>query len=454
MISRLAILFVLISSLAVSAAPNVASVNAQKVLVPHFDGWGVSLCWWANVMGGFTNREEVADLAFTQLGLNIVRYNIGGGENPARSNSMEFRARIPGFQPAPGKWDWNADANQRWMLRAALKRGVNHVVAFANSPPYWMTESGSATGSAGGTNDNLREKFEAPFAEYMAAVVSNLTVLDKVKFDTVTPMNEPAAHWWKLSNRQEGAHMSVPQQSRMINLLRSALDRQGVSASIVASEDNDERNAWKAISAYDSATLSNLSHIVTHTYNANEPLRLRQLAEKTRKPLWVSEYGDGDRTGIQLAYRIRDDIVELRAQAWIYWQFADGGGWGLIANRLDGQDQRFRITRKFYTLTQFTRFIRPGCQIIDVDDDDSLAAFDANRKQVIIVTVNDRFTSHTATFKLAGVKASGDVAKVYRTTAAENCAEISPVAVNAGKFTARLPADSVTTFVISDVTLP
>jgi hypothetical protein len=107
--------------------------------VRNFAGWGTSLCWWAHVVGGYTNREEYADLAFKQLGLNIVRYNIGGGENPARSNTMEFRARIPGFQPEPGKWDWNADTNQRWMLRAAVARGANHVVAFANSPPHWMT---------------------------------------------------------------------------------------------------------------------------------------------------------------------------------------------------------------------------------------------------------------------------------------------------------------------------
>lgn len=454
MIFRLVIVFCLLGPLFVSAVTNVATVNVQKVLVPHFDGWGVSLCWWANVMGGFTNREEVADLAFTQLGLNIVRYNLGGGENPARSNAMEFRARVPGFQPEPGQWDWNADANQRWMLRAALKRGANHVVAFANSPPDWMTESGSVTGSASGTNDNLREKFEAPFAEYIATIVSNLTVLDGVKFDTVTPMNEPAAHWWKLGNRQEGAHMSVPQQARMVNLLRAALDRHGSDATIVASEDNDEHNAWAAVSAYDATTLSNLSHIVTHTYNANDPQRLRQLAERTRKPLWVSEYGDGDRTGLQLAYRIRDDIVELHAQAWIYWQFADGGGWGLIANRLDGQDERFRVSRKFYTLAQFSRFIRPGCRIIDVDDEDSLAAFDPDRKQIIIVAINDQYTSRAATFKLAGVTKSGGVAKVYRTTAGENCAEISPVAVADGTFTARLPAESVTTFVIPDVTMP
>ena len=68
--------------------------------------------------------EEYADLAFKELGWNIVRYNIGGGENPARSNTMELRARVPGFQPEPGKWDWSADANQRWMLRAAVAAGT------------------------------------------------------------------------------------------------------------------------------------------------------------------------------------------------------------------------------------------------------------------------------------------------------------------------------------------
>src|SRR4051794_22842883 len=52
-----------------------------------WDGWGASLCWWANVFG---TRSDMADVLFTTnytsfngqllpgLGLNIARYNAGG----------------------------------------------------------------------------------------------------------------------------------------------------------------------------------------------------------------------------------------------------------------------------------------------------------------------------------------------------------------------------------------
>jgi O-glycosyl hydrolase len=449
----LTVLFALLFPCAASAATNVVTVDARKVLVPRFDGWGTSLCWWAHIAGGYTNREEYADLAFRDLGLNIVRYNIGGGENPGRENTMEFRARIPGFQPEPGKWDWSADANQRWMVRAAVARGANHVVAFANSPPYWMTHSGSVTGSKNGTDDNLKREFEAPFAEYLATVISNLTALDGVKFDTVTPMNEPAAAWWKLGNRQEGTHMSVAQQMRMIHLLRTALDRHGVRATIVATEDNDERSACEAIATYDATTLSNISHIVTHTYSANDSKRLRQLAEAKGKPLWVSEYGDGERSGLQLARRILNDLVEKHASAWIYWQFADGGSWGLVNNRLDGRDARYRLTRKFHVMKQFSRFIRPGSQIVEAGDGDSLAAYDSAKKQLIVVTVNDHATARTATFRWNGATTTTTTVQWHRTSTQEDCALQSGIAINDGRFTATLPAGSVSTFVIPETLL-
>jgi O-glycosyl hydrolase len=339
------------------------------------------------------------------------------------------------------------------MLRAAVARGANHVVAFANSPPHWMTVSGSVTGAKNGADDNLRPEFEAPFADYLATVVSNLSVLDQVKFATVTPMNEPSANWWELGHRQEGTHMSVSQQQRMINLLRPALDRHGVSATIVASEDNDERSTYECVSAYDPATLSNVSHIVTHTYTANASAQLRQLAEATGKPLWVSEYGDGERSGLLLARRIRNDIVEKRAQAWIYWQFADNAGaWGLVRNRLDGTDSSYRLTRKFHVMAQFCRFIRPGCQIVQTDDADSLAAFDASRRQLVIVFVNDHLSARAVTYQLRGLATKAGEVAVYRTSPQEDVLPQPPIAMASGGFSAKLPARSVTTFVISDAT--
>ena len=50
---------------------------------------------------------------------------------------------VPGFQPEPGEWDWDADAGQRAVLQGSMERGVNIAEAFSNSPPYWMTISGA-----------------------------------------------------------------------------------------------------------------------------------------------------------------------------------------------------------------------------------------------------------------------------------------------------------------------
>ena len=267
---------------------------------------------------------------------------------------------------------------------------------------------------------------------------------------SILPMNEPAANWWKLGGRQEGTHMSVAQQERVINLLRAALDRCRVSATIVASEDNDERSTAAAVSAFSPATLKNISHVVTHTYSANDSRLLRQAAERAGKPLWVSEYGDGDRSGLLLARRIRDDIAEKHAQAWIYWQFVDGGGWGLVANRPGDREQSARLTRKFHVMAQFSRFIRPGSRILAADDEDSLAAYDPARKQLVIVTVNDGYFSRAVTFRFNGVSTSTARVIPYRTSQTEDVAEQSPLALTSADFSATLPPRSVTTFIIAD----
>jgi O-glycosyl hydrolase len=316
-----------------------------------------------------------------------------------------------------------------------------------------MTVSGSVTGSTNGSDNNLRADCETQFADYLATVVSNLTMLDGVKFDTVTPMNEPRANWWKLGNRQEGAHMNASQQARMIKQLRVALDRNGVQATIVASEDNDERSTCDSVAAYDTAALGDISHIVTHTYNANDPRRLRRLAKAAHKPLWVSEYGDGERTGLALARRIRDDITDLHASAWIYWQFVDRGGWGLVANALNGHDETCQLTRKFHVMAQFSRFIRPGCQILGANDSDSLVAYDRTNGRLIIVAVNDHATENAITYNLNGFETSSSEVLPHRTSYTERVTAMKPLNIEHGKFTATLPAQSVTTFEISNVKL-
>lgn len=451
-IAKFATFILFASSLATRAQLNyTAKINPNAVLVNNFEGWGTSLCWWANVVGGFSNRMDYASLAFSTLKLNIVRYNIGGGENPDLTNTMEFRARVPGFEPSRGVWDWNADKNQRWMLCQAIALGANRVVAFANSPPWWMTLSGSVTGSVGGTNNNLNTADEKLFTDYLANVVSNLTVLDGVHFDFVTPMNEPTANWWKSGGRQEGCHMDAEQQARVVADLRAALDARKISAEIQASEDNAEQETIHSINAY-GASQSNVTIIATHTYNANNPSGIRHLAAALDKPVWVSEYGDGDASGMTMARRIRDDITALRARAWIYWQVVDGGGWGFLRNRLNGRNSDFSFNKKFYVMAQFSQFIRPGFQILDVNDNNSLVAYQPTNSMLIVVAINDRRRPIKVTYDLQAFATLSAEISALRTSSAENEAALSPLSITNKSFTATLIPRSVTTFALRNVT--
>ena len=60
--------------------------DTNKDGLGEFQGWGTSLCWWANRIG-YSDKltEQVANLFFSADGLNmnIGRYNIGGGDDVA-----------------------------------------------------------------------------------------------------------------------------------------------------------------------------------------------------------------------------------------------------------------------------------------------------------------------------------------------------------------------------------
>ncbi len=435
-----------------------AAVNPNQALVDNFVGWGTSLCWWANVCGGYPNRNAYASLAFTTLGLNIVRYNIGGGENPGLTSTLSFRAQMPGFEPTNGVWNWNADANQRWMLRQAVALGANHVVAFANSPPWWMTVSGSVTGSAGGTGNNLQTGYENTFAQYLATVVSNLTVLDGVKFDLVTPMNEPTANYWVYGGNQEGCHMDAAQQNRVVNDLRADLNSSGLAAGIDASEDTDEQDTVNSVGSYDATGQANVTLVASHTYGANNPGGLQSLATALGKPWWISEYSEGDATGMTMARRIHDDITQAGVQAWVYWQVVDNyGGWGMLYNPEDGTgNSAYTFNEKFYVMWQFSHFIRPGCQIINAGDDNSLVAYDRTNHNLIIVAQNDTTNAFNVNYALGSFASTGSRASCWRTSSHESGAPLAALTITNQQLVAYLAPLSVTTLVLSNVyaTLP
>jgi O-glycosyl hydrolase len=316
-----------------------------------------------------------------------------------------------------------------------------------------MTVSGTVTGATNGSQNNLRVDAEEAFAQYLVAVVRQLTDRDGVSFDLLTPMNEPGADWWHFGGHQEGTHMSPDQQCRLINLLYPLLRQNHLATGIEATEDNDEKHTVGTIKSYPAETRRKLALIASHSYSANAAASLRQLADGVGKPLWISEYGDAGADGLAMARRIRDDIAETHARAWIYWQFAEPDSpWGLVKFHPGGTNPPMIITPKFYILSQFTHFIRPGDAILDSGDPDSLASYDAPLHQLAIVSVNDRPEPADKCFDLSAFASVGDQALGNRTSPQESFRTLQPVPIIHQQLTTTLPAHSVTSMVIERVT--
>ena len=96
---------------ALSQTVNVdASINVDVSMSNQtFEGWGTSLSWSANSVGGWTNRTNQNNLmqalfsARNGLGLTYLRYNIGGGNDPlCGAGGTHYACITPTNHATPG----------------------------------------------------------------------------------------------------------------------------------------------------------------------------------------------------------------------------------------------------------------------------------------------------------------------------------------------------------------
>ena len=427
-----------------------------------FEGWGTSLCWWANRVGGWsaTARNAVVDaIADPQAGLgyNIFRYNIGGGENPAHEHMGQWR-EMPGFQDAAGTWNWDADANQRNVLQRIVARDAGAILeAFSNSPPYWMTKSGCASGNTDGSN-NLKDDSYAAFADYLTEVVKHYKDTFGITFRTLEPLNEPNASWWTANGSQEGCHFGGSNQQQIIKAVGASLTAKGLTGTTVgASDENSLDDAYNVMRTYDAASLGFMSQMNGHSYSAGASARanLRMLATSKSKRLWQSESGplnvtlaDTTEAAIFMAGRIITDLRDMQPEAWLDWQVGDPSDvWASI--RLSDGQQTWTPLKRFYMHAGFSRFIRPGATMLAVTTAD-MVAFTAGDGATLVVVVRngDTAAAKSFTFDLTAVPVVGAQVAVYRTSRTENLVSLAAIPVQDWSFTVSAPAFSVTTLVI------
>jgi len=418
------------------------------------EGWGVSLCWWANMAGRWpeARMQSVVNLLMDEkkgLGYNIFRYNIGGGDKPGHDH-MEPRARIEGYKAsAKSLYNWNADAPQRRVLAAILKRNPKVILeAFANSPPWWMTVSGCAAGEKNGRSNLRDDQYEA-FADYLTDVVRHFRDKRRITFRTLEPLNEPGAGWWKEGGRQEGCRFSTAQQARILKLTADQLKRKGLKTAVSGTDANSIDGAVKSISQFDKATLAAMSQLNVHSYHGKEHRKkLAALASRLGKKVWMSESGPMKAPVrghwpqcLWMAEVVIGDLRDMKAVAWIDWQAIDVRTWGVL--NPDWKNKSFKISKRFYSHAHFSRFIRPGYSIIDSNDSSTLAAISPNDGKLVVVALN-RNAKKTIKLDISRFRRGNYTATIHTTTNDKNL-QRKNAWIHAGVLQLPLPGQSIAT---------
>lgn len=359
----------------------------------RWEGFGTSLMWWANAMKGFeqipatvegkengySNRyDELLHLLFDPekgLGINIVRYNVGGGDCKDLDFISRSGARIPGYLEETGIYHWDADYMQLKVLQDSYgmikeTRQNFYNTVFSVSPPYFWTYSGSSTGSPDGREDNLRWDCYEQFVNYFLDVASFIQDKLQIPITDIEPVNEPTSGYWVYgSQKQEGCQFNRyptplkhqeyydsskdpydPEKYSALNKIyeiagKELADRQRQGSlrgvTITGTDETDIDEAILSFMALSDEAKACLSKISTHEYKGSKRLELKELASRYHKKLWMSEvsYGGGvwnpdamDKGCFQLSRDIQKDLYEMGVTGWVAWQGIESLGENLLWN--------------------------------------------------------------------------------------------------------------------------
>lgn len=476
----------------------------------RFEGWGTSIAWWGNRVGGEPElTKDAADKIFSDSGLSldIARYNFGGGDDPSHDHINRSDSKVPGYAidfkrdnegniiydnygVAEFEYDWTKDQNQRNVAFAALEANPElKIECFSVSPPYFLTYSGCSSGHTDKTKNNLKEEYYDEHAKFIAETARHFKDEWGITFDSCEPMNEPdTSYWFANSPKQEGCHFDPGKsQSDMYVAMRKALDREGLTDMPIAGMDETSIDKTVSnISKLSTEALSAIDRIDTHSYSGSKRSELRSKVAALGKGLRMSEVDNGGikgenpgdmGAGLDLAYMILRDMNGMQPSAWVIWDILgyhydsewsytdssgktftetwkpsqSGGIWGVALANHDTDE--VELYQKYYVYGQFTKYIEPGDTII-ASSDTTLAAYNKDDGSIKIVAVNFENETKKYKFDLSAFKSPGTTVDVTRTSGSIENGEHWSIAENAvvenKAFIYDLIPNSVTTFVINN----
>ncbi len=390
-----------------------------------YTGIGASGAWWAQCVGGWTHtdsdgmpvRDKIAELLYnkkTGIGMNIYRYNIGGGSIHSGKGSYSQPLRATEcFETAPGEYDWSRDANAVYMMKKAVENGAEEVIFFVNSPIERLTKNGLAHNKKHQLfHENISRKNYYAFAKYCLDVTEQF-VNEGVPVKYLSPVNEPI---WVWNGGQEGCFYRPKSVRRVFEIFADELSKREALENLKLSgaESGDLRWFNKSYTRQllkSEKVRKYLDGVDVHSYCLPIPIpvnipflndrlafvkRFRRFMDKKypNVPVIMSEWTHmqggrdyGMDSALVMAKVMHEDFTLLNATSWQHWiavsevDYCDG----LIYINIP--EKNFEMTKRYYVTGNYSKYLELGAARIDASCDDKeilLTAFEKNGRITLI----------------------------------------------------------------------
>lgn len=365
----------------------------------EISGWGTSDCWWADDISDEETRNQIANLLFSEDGLNLdtYRYCLYGGYDPDNNvvtNVWRLGESFYVYNEETGQYeyDWSRDANSQAMLQAALDRGVDTVVLFANSPHYSMCKNGRSSGSDNGSETNIDPSRYADYADYFLTITEHF-IDEGVPVKYISPINEPQWGWGGEAPAQEGCHYEAEEAVALLKVFAQKIVERGLDVKLYALESGNigdtAKNYYNLMMA-DEDISKVLGAYSFHSYfNDNDKVKKDRFGNWIQDSVSVrsdmSEWcelpsthdASDPLTAVIMARVISNDIGCLNVNGWSNWvamnetgidpedgkDYSDGL---LVADPQNTSD--FYTSYRYYGYMQYSRFIPVGSKVLGCSD--------------------------------------------------------------------------------------
>lgn len=484
---------------------NKATTINENTTYQTMEGFGASAAWWAQDVGGWENIDEITELLYGTdkgIGLNIYRYNLGGGsENDTGIGDWHRRAE-DFLSPSsninnPSTYDWNADVNARKALASAQKANNDlKVTLFSNSAPVSITENGKAYCS-NGVSHNLAQSNYQNFANYVINCAEHF-IDEGYNVTNISPINEPEWDWAADANgncSQEGTRWEysaardfynnymIPSlknsslngkvelsvwecaqlnhsthfNNYLNNLFSSASGYAGNNANIRDYVDSLDTHSYWA-SKNDRQTVAN--QLKSNNFSSVKKVRCTEYCQMTNdgnSGVYDTIQQEGGNTngmtieyGVALADIIYQDITILNAVEWDWWTACSSGIYpdGLVYINYNDHSA-VETSKRLWCLGNYSKFIQDGAQRISVSTGAAMAptieqtAYKNPDGTVVVVYVNKGEVTQYTTFNASQYSSF----ETYVTDELHNLEKYQSGKV--GSRAVSIPAMGVTTVVLS-----